>query len=199
MKFGTWNLELGIVNMDPHKPVRIGLRKNPAASANENPDFSDEGDELISVSVAVPQENLDVTVQPHTNSTMKILEGLVDIESEITTVTDSDSSNESIDTLADDVDLNLDPDYVPPPPEIPSTSRRSRSKGNALEKPTATRGAKNPATSSTLPVALPGGRKKAPIWAYFIADEKKTGGHIEKGAKCQANVGGGICAKRLVE
>ena len=127
--------------MDPHKPVRIGLRTKPSSSANENPDFSDIGDALMSqaVSVADPQENLDATVQDLISSTMKVLEGLVNMESEvqITTV----SSNESIDILADDVDLDLDPDYVPPPPELPSTSRQSRSKGKALMKPTATGGA----------------------------------------------------------
>ena len=110
--------------MDPNKPVRIGLRKKPASSANENPDFSDEGNELMSqaVSVADPQQNLDVTVQPLTFSTMKVL---IDFENEVTVVADSDSSNESIDILADDVDFDLDPDYVPPPPEIQSTSRLS--------------------------------------------------------------------------
>ena len=140
------------------KPVRIGLRQKSASSANDNPDFSDEVDALMSqaVSVADPQENLDATVQPLTNSTMKVLEGLVDIETEVTTVADSDSSNESIDILTDDDDLDLDPDYVPSPPESPSTSRHSRSNGKALVKPTVTGGAKNTANPSTLPVALPG-------------------------------------------
>ena len=85
------------------KPVRIGLRQKSASSANDNPDFSDEVDALMSqaVSVADPQENLDATVQPLTNSTMKVLEGLIDMESEVTTVADSDSSNESINILAE--------------------------------------------------------------------------------------------------
>ena len=75
--------------MNRDNPARIGL--------------SDEGDALMSqaVSVADPQENLDATVQPLTNSTMKVLEGLIDMESEVTTVADSDSSNESINILAE--------------------------------------------------------------------------------------------------
>ena len=66
-------------------------------------------------------------------------------------------------------------------------------KGKALAKPTATGSAKNNA------VPLPGGRSKAPIWAYYIADDRKVNGHLEKRAICQINVGGGICGKRILQ
>ena len=81
----------------------------------------------------------------------------------------------------------------------------SRSKGKSLLKPTATGGAKNTPSTSTsgisvpLPVALPGGRTKAPIWANFLADNKKLGGHLNKGALCQVKVAGAICGKRLLQ
>ena len=184
--------------MDPNKPVRIGLIKKK--KSREEEDFSDEGDELMSQALSVADsKELDETQPPLTNSTMKVLEGLVDLENEEEEVTVLEKSTDSInDLFADDIERDQDPDYVQPA-EVPSTSRQSRSKGKSLLKPTATGGPKNPSSSSTLPVALPGGRTKAPIWAYFLADDKKIGGHINKGAICQVNVGGAVCGKRLLQ
>ena len=55
----------------------------------------------------------------------------------------------------------------------------------------------DPTATANLPTAapLPGGRSKVPSWAYYIADDKKVNGQLEKGAICQVNVGGRICAK----
>ena len=169
------------------KPVRIGLKKKQSREEREEADFSDEGDELMSqaLSVADPKEH-DETVQPLTNSTMKVLEGLVELEEEEITVLER-STDSSDDIFEDDIERDRDPDYVQPA-EVPGTSRDTRAKGKALLKPTSTGGAKNtPSTStdSTVPVPLPGGRTKAPIWAYFVADDKKIAGHLNKGAICQ--------------
>ena len=184
------------------KPVRIGLiKKKQSREEREEADFSDEGDELMSqaLSVADPKEH-DETVQPLTNSTMKVLEGLVELEEEEITVLER-STDSSDDIFEDDIERDRDPDYVQPA-EVPGTSRDTRAKGKALLKPTSTGGAKNtPSTStdSTVPVPLPGGRTKAPIWAYFVADDKKIAGHLNKGAICQVKVGGAVCGKRLLQ
>ena len=119
---------------------------------------------------------------------------MVELEEEEITVLER-STDSSDDIFEDDIERDRDPDYVQPA-EVPGTSRDTRAKGKALLKPTSTGGAKNtPSTStdSTVPVPLPGGRTKAPIWAYFVADDKKIAGHLNKGAICQVKVGGAVC------
>ena len=163
------------------KPVRIGLKRKASVALIDD-DFSDEGDELMSQAVSVADH--DETLAPLTNSTMKVLEKFVDLDLE-----KSISSVEDI--FEDDIELDKDPDYVPEQePVAPSTS-----KGKALLKPTAVSAPKTTATKST----EPGGRTKAPIWAYYVPDDKKVNGHIVKAAICQVKVGGIICAKRLLQ
>ena len=163
------------------KPVRIGLKRKASVALIDD-DFSDEGDELMSQAVSVADH--DETLAPLTNSTMKVLEKFVDLDLE-----KSISSVEDI--FEDDIELDKDPDYVPEPePVAPSTS-----KGKALLKPTAVSAPKTTAIKS----AEPGGRTKAPIWAYYVPDDKKVNGHIVKAAICQVKVGGIICAKRLLQ
>ena len=163
------------------KPVRIGLKRKASVALIDD-DFSDEGDELMSQAVSVADH--DETLAPLTNSTMKVLEKFVDLDLE-----KSISSVEDI--FEDDIELDKDPDYVPEPePVAPSTS-----KGKALLKPTAVSAPKTTATKST----EPGGRTKAPIWAYYVPDDKKVNGHLIKAAICQVKVGGHICGKRLLQ
>ena len=106
------------------KPVRIGLiKKKQSREEREEADFSDEGDELMSqaLSVADPKEQ-DETVQPLTNSTMKVLESLVELEleeEEITVLERSTDSSEDI--FEDDIERDRDPDYVQPL-EVPGTN-----------------------------------------------------------------------------
>ena len=165
------------------KLVRIGLKRKASVALIDD-DFSDEGDELMSQAVSVADN--DETLAPLTNSTMKVLEKFVDLDLE-----KSISSVESVeDIFADDIDLDKDPDYVPEPDVTPSTS-----KGKALLKPTAVSAPKTTATSAP----EPGGRTKAPIWAYYIPDDKKVNGNIVKASICQVKVGGIICAKRLLQ
>ena len=42
---------------------------------------------------------------------------------------------------------------------------------------------------------LPGGRSKAPIWAFYIVDDIK----MKEGVLCQVNVAGGVCPKKLLQ
>ena len=86
--------------------------------------------------------------------------------------------------------MDNDPDFVSDPVNVPATS-----KGKAFAKPTATNGAKNIVASLPGSHPLPGGRSKAPIWAYYIADDKKINGHLDKGPICQVKDGGSICGK----
>ena len=59
--------------MGPKRPVRIGLIKK---SNQENDDFSDEGDELMSQAMSVANE----TMPPLSESTMEELESIVSTE-----------------------------------------------------------------------------------------------------------------------
>ena len=154
--------------MGPKKPVRIGLIKK---SNQENDDFSDEGDELMSQAMSVADE----TMPPLSESAMEDLESLVSTPDDI---------------FADEIELDnvLEPDN-----QQPSTSR-SVPKAKSSATATATT-----SSVSELPKPLPGSRSTAPIWAYYIADDKKVNGHLEKGAICQINVGGGICGKRILQ
>ena len=96
-----------------------------------------------------------------------------------TLVSVSDTSTEDI--FADDIERDSDPDYVSDPYyPLPSTS-----KGVPKAKSSATT-----SSASVLPKPLPGGKSNAPIWAYYIPDDRKVNGHLEKGAICQINVGG---------
>lgn len=60
------------------------------------------------------------------------------------------------------------------------------------------------ASTDTL-VILPGGRSKAPIWAFFVPDDIEApnpsgvGTHLQKWAKCQVPLAGGtrLCNKRI--
>ena len=84
--------------------MRIGLiKKKQSREEREEADFSDEGDELMSqaLSVADPKEH-DETVQPLTNSTMKVLEGLVELELEEEEITVLERSTDSSDDIFED-------------------------------------------------------------------------------------------------
>ena len=175
LDIGYWKLEIGR-KMGPKRPVRIGLIKK---SNQEHDDFSDEGDELISQAVSVA----DKTMPPLSTSAMEELETLVSV---------SDTSPDDI--FADDIDLDNDPDYVPEPDNQQPSTSRSVPKAKSSATATATT-----SSVSELPKPLPGGRSTAPIWAYYIADDKKVNGHLVKGASCQINVGGGICGKRILQ
>ena len=157
--------------MGPKKPVRIGLIKK---SNKESDDFSDEGDELMSQAVSVADE----TLPPLSESAMEELESLVSTPDDI---------------FADEIELDNDPDYVPEPDNQQPSTSRSVPKAKSSATATATT-----SSVSELPKPLPGSRSTAPIWAYYIADDKKVNGHLEKGAICQINVGGGICGKRIL-
>ena len=98
------------------------------------------------------------------------------------------------DIFADEIELDNDPDYVPDPDDPQPSTSRSVPKAKSSATATATT-----SSASELPKPLPGGRSNAPIWAYYIADDKKVNGHLEKGAICQINVGGGICGKRILQ
>ena len=158
--------------MGPKRPVRIGLIKK---SNKESDDFSDEGDELMSQAVSVADE----TMPPLSESAMEELESLVSTPDDI---------------FADEIELDNDPDYVPKPDNQQPSTSRSVPKAKSSATATATT-----SSVSELPKPLPGGRSSAPIWAYYIADDKKVNGHLEKGAICQINVGGGICGKRILQ
>ena len=147
--------------------MRIGLiKKKQSREEREEADFSDEGDELMSqaLSVADPKEH-DETVQPLTNSTMKVLEGLVDLEEEEITVLER-STDSSDDIFEDDIERDRDPDYVQPV-EVPGNSRDTRAKGKALLKPTSTGGAKNTPSTSTSTIAYDERTREKCLAKYF--------------------------------
>ena len=88
--------------MPPKEPIRIGLTKNKtkddAARGGENVDLPESPD-------------LDKTMPPLSASVMNVLEDMVD-------------ENESEDLFADEIERDIDPDYIQPENEPrPSTSK----------------------------------------------------------------------------
>ena len=149
--------------MPPKEPIRIGLTKNKtkddAARGGENVDLPQSPD-------------LDQTMPPLSASVMNVLEDMVD-------------DNESEDLFADEIERDIDPDYIQPENEPrPSTSKSVH---------------KQPLKLVTVSVTDGKGRSTAPIWRFFDVSDKKVNGRLEKGAVCKVDVGGVPCGKRILQ
>ena len=162
-------------------PVRIGLTKKPAtpapASADQDPDDPDDISALMS------------------ESTMEVLEDIVQVHQE-----EIRGEDVELPDLDDELERDLDPDFVPPSPR-PSTSSINKGK-RLINKPQVqpkrslnllNRDTQDPETEGK-------GRSNAPIWKYFnVSDRKVANGLIEKGAVCIVEVGGVLCGKRIMQ
>ena len=168
-------------------PVRIGLKKKPAsASANADSDISD----LMSA------------------STMEALEDIVVLDVEDVESALSDDEHEELPELEDEIERDLDPDYVPD--AGPSSSRDPKGKRlinrpqqlpkrslNLVNKDTESSQSSQSTSSQSQPTGK--GRSTAPIWLYFHVSDKTVGGHIQKGAVCIVDISGNPCGKRIMQ
>ena len=165
--------------MSPKKvPVRIGLTKKPADA-----DESDLG--LLSA------------------STLEALEDIVTLDDVDVVVEDEDaiSDLDELPDLEDEIDRDIDPDYVQPVAST-STARKGKSllnRPNVQAKRSLNLINKDKDNEAPAPTAGKG-RSSAPIWAYFIVSDRKRGdGQTQKGAECIVHISGVPCGKRIMQ
>ena len=172
--------------MSPKKiPVRIGLKKKEASAST--------------ASAPAPVTGSDSDLQILSESTMKVLEALENADDD----EDVDGNLYELPDLEDEMERDLDPDYVPE--AVPSTSsavvkgKHLLNRPNMPPKRSLNLVKENVADSDTPTKATGKGRSNAPIWIYFIVSDRKVGGHMQKGAECIVEVGKAPCGKRIMQ
>ena len=160
-------------------PVRIGLKKK---SADADSDISD----LMSA------------------STMEALEEIVvlDVEEVEGNASDSDPDEDlqELPDLEDEIERDIDPDYVPEPQAGTSKGKSLINRPNVKSKRSLNLLSKDKDQDTESPAKTGKGRSSAPIWKYFIVSDRKiANGQIEKGACCIVEVGGTACMKRIMQ
>ena len=106
---------------------------------------------------------------------------------------DPDEELVELPDLEDEIERDIDPDYVPE--VLPSTSTGVKGKrllNRPQMQPKRSLNLINKDNEGTPTASAPGkGRSSAPIWAYFIVSNRNiAGGQIAKGAECIVDVGG---------
>ena len=173
---------LGLKMSSKKVPVRIGLTKKPADV--------DTSDLLSSSTMEALQDIIDTDI-------VEVVQ-----ESQDQDEFDPDEELVELPDLEDEIERDIDPDYVPE--VLPSTSTGVKGKrllNRPQMQPKRSLNLINKDNEDTPTASAQGkGRSSAPIWAYFIVSDRKiAGGQISKGAECIVDVGGVPCGKRIMQ